>query len=290
MYKPVIFLFFLLFNFASEAQVVSGKLIFKQDQAFSIDMKISTIITQQVMGNAIDFVAEGNALHNYKVTGITPDNTTLHHQLNKIKFEFKGMGQERSFDSENEQDMAGPFGEPVKEILIKTYDMTIDPNGKVIRIQPEKMVPLKSDERLTIVLQMLKDIFEVVYPPQKGESSFFKILPARPTEKNGESWTDSLQKENGKYITHYTLTDITDSTLIVDFNSTAVTITNAMMMGRETTTTTNSTSSGRIILDKSTGIVKEKSITTTSNGTTEAMGGTLPMTAKTTIIILVKPE
>ncbi len=289
MYQALLFFIFLFFNYALKGQVISGKLIFKEDQAFSIDMKISTVVTQQVMENAIDFTAHGTALHNYKVKDITPGNTTLHHQANKITFEFKGMGQERKFDSDNEQDMAGQFGQPVKEILSKTYDMTIDTNGKVIRIQPEKMEALRSDERLTIVLQMLNEIFEVVYPPQKGESSFFKIVPSGTVEK-GERWTDSLQKENGKYIMHYSLSDITDTTLIIEFNSTAVSHTKAMMMGRETTTTINSTSTGKVIVDKSTGIVKEKLITTISNGTTEAMGGTLPMTAKTTIIILVKPD
>jgi hypothetical protein len=63
-----------------------------------------------------------------------------------------------------------------------------------------------------------------------------------------------------------------------------------MMMGRETVTTMNSTSNGKIILDKATGIVKEKTINTESNGNTEAMGATVPVTAKTTIIIHVNPE
>ncbi len=63
-----------------------------------------------------------------------------------------------------------------------------------------------------------------------------------------------------------------------------------MMMGRETITTMNSTSSGKIIVDIATGIVKEKIIITESNGNTEAMGGTMPVTAKTIITIHVKPE
>jgi hypothetical protein len=62
------------------------------------------------------------------------------------------------------------------------------------------------------------------------------------------------------------------------------------MLVRETTTTMNSSGIGTIILDKATGIVKEKKIITESNGTTEAMGGTVPVTAKTTITIHVKPD
>ena len=280
---------FLLLNDFIHGQSVSGKLRFEQGKTIAIDVKIKTTVTQQAMGNAIDFTADGSALHRYKVTGTTTDNTTLYHEANKIAFQFEGMGQKRSFDSDNEKDMGGQFGEPVKNILSKKFNMTIDPNGKVITIRPEKIEPVKADERLAIVLNMLKDITDIVYPPQKGEASFFKVLPAAETAK-GESWTDSLHNETGKFKTFYTLTAITDSTIIVDFNGNAATVSKSLMMGRETITTMNSVSSGNIIIDKATGIVKEKIIITESHGNTEAMGGTMPVTAKTTITIHVKPE
>jgi len=270
-------------------QKVSGILKFDQGKTLSIQMEIKTSVAQQAMGNAIDFTADGSAMHSYKVINATTDNTTLHHEANKIAFTFEGMGQKRSFDSDNETDMSGQFGEPVKNILSKKFDVIIDANGKVLTIRPEKIDPVKADERLAIVLNMLKDITDVVYPPQKGEASFFKVLPINETAK-GESWTDSIQNETGKFKTIYTLTAITDSTIVVDFTGNATTISKAMMMGRETTTSMNSSSTGKIILDKTTGIVKEKIINTESNGNTEAMGGTVPVTGKTTITIRVKPE
>ena len=283
------FCLLLLFSEAINGQSVSGKLQFEQAKIVNIDMKIKTTVTQQAMGNAIDFTANGLAMHRYKVTATNADNTTLHHEAYKIAFQFEGMGQKRSFDSDNEKDMAGQFGEPVKNILSRKFEMIIDANGRVVSILPEKIDPVKVDERLAIVLNMLKDITDVVYPPQKGEASFFKVLPAAETAK-GESWTDSLQSETGKFKTSYTLSAITDSTIIVDFNSTAATVSKTMMMGRETITTLNSTSTGKIILDKATGIVKEKLINTESHGNTEAMGGIMPVSAKTTTTIIVKPE
>ena len=269
-------------------QKVSGKLKFDQGKTLVIQMDIKTTITQQVMENAIAFSADGSAIHSYKVTSTASDNTTLHHEAKKIVFNFEGMGQKRSFDSDNENDMAGQFGEPVKNILSRKFDVIIDPNGKVVTIRPEKMEPVKADERLAIVLNMLKDITDVVYPPQKGAASFFRVLPPAETAV-GESWTDSLQNETGKFKTIYTLSAITDSTIIVGFKGNAATVSKAMMMGRETITTMSSTSSGKIILDKTTGLVKEKLIITESNGNTEAMGGSMPVTAKTTITIHVKP-
>lgn len=270
-------------------QKVAGKLHFDQSKTLVIHMNIKTSVAQQVGEKAIDFSADGSAIHSYKVTNAAASTTTLHHEARKIAFNFEGMGQKRSFDSDNEKDMADQFGEPVKDILNKKFDMTIDVNGKVLTINPEKKEPVKADERLAIVLNMLKDITDIAYPPEKEESSFFKVLPIKETAK-GESWTDSIQNETGKFKTVYTLSGITDSTIVVDFKGNATTVSKAMMMGRETVTTMNSTTSGKIILDRATGIVKEKTINTESNGNTEAMGGTVPVTAKTTIIIHVNPE
>lgn len=283
------FFFLLIVHTHFYAQTVSGNLKFEKGKVLIIDMKIKTSVTQRVGGNAIDFSADGSALHSYNVVNTTTGNTTLHHEVKKIAFNFEGMGQKRSFNSDSEKDMADQFGEPVKNILNKKFDITIDPNGKVITARAGKTGTEKTDERLTIVLNMLKDITDVAYPPQKGEASFFKILPAAETA-TGESWTDSLQNESGKFKTIYTLSGITDSTIIVDFKTNAATLSKAMMMGRETTTTMNSTGTGKIILDRATGIIKEKTIAIESNGNTEAMGGTVPVTAKTTITLYVKPE
>jgi len=252
-------------------------------------MEIKSSVAQQAGGQAIDFNVDGLALHSFKVTNAANDNTTLQHKANKIGFTFDGMGQKRSFDSDNEKDMEGPFSEPVKNILSKTFEMVIDPKGKVLTIRPEKMDPVKADDRLTMVFNMLKDLTDVVYPPKKGDASFFKILPDNISNK-GETWLDSGRHETGKFNTEYILSDITDSTIHIDFKGTAVISSKATMMGMETMTTMNSTNSGKILLDRKTGIIKEKTITTESNGNTEAMGGTMPVTSKTTIVIKVKPE
>lgn len=252
-------------------------------------MDVRTSVAQQVGGNAIDFSANAFAIHSYDVINAATDSIILHHQIQKIAFTFEGMGQKRSFDSDSTKDMADQFGEPVKNILTKEFDITIDTSGKVITVKGDRSAPPKTDDRLNIILNMLKDISDVAYPPQKGASSFFSILPPGETAI-GESWTDSLTNEQGHFKTTYTLSAITDSLIIVDLTTNASTVSKAMMMGRETTTTMNSAGAGTIILDKITGIVREKKIITESNGTTEAMGGTVPVTAKTTIIIHVKPE
>jgi hypothetical protein len=289
--RSIISHFFFLFfiSVSVYSQTANGNLKFEKGKKLTIQMNVKTSVTQQVGGKAIDFSANAVATHNYNVINTTADNTTLNHQIQKIAFDFEGMGQKRAFDSDNEKDMADQFGEPVKNILNKKYDVIIDDNGKVLTAKAEKSVQPKTDDRLTIILNMLKDVSDIAYPPQKGEPSFFHILPAGETAI-GESWADSLNSETGKFKTTYTLSAITDSAIVVDFKTTASTLSKAMMMGREATTTMNSSGTGTIVLDKATRLVKEKTIITESNGATEAMGGAVPVTAKTTIIIHVNPE
>ena len=98
-----------------------------------------------------------------------------------------------------------------------------------------------------------------------------------------------LHENSGKLEAAYTIADINDSTIVVDFAENSITVTKAEMMGSETTTTMNNKSTGKIILDRATGIMREKTINTESNGNTEAPFGTLPVTSKTTTVITVKP-
>lgn len=269
-------------------QKVTGQLKFEQGQTLEISMKVKTTIAQQAMGQAIDFNVDATGDHSYKVTNTTEDNSTLNHRVQRITFSFDGMGQKMGFDSNIEKDMNGPFGKPVKDMLEKKYDIIIDPTGTVKMVMPEKVELADMDSRMAIISSMLKDVLDLVQPPQKGKASFFKVLPDSEAGK-GDAWTTSFETNGGKGDAAFAISDINDSTIVVDFAENSVTVTKAEMMGSETTTTLNNKSTGKIIIDRATGIMREKTINTESNGNTEASFGTLPVTSKTTTFITVRP-
>ncbi|MDZ4806754.1 MAG: DUF6263 family protein [Bacteroidota bacterium] len=288
--KKITACLFLLFSvsFVALSQKVNGKLKFEQGQTLEVSMKVKTTIAQQAMGQAIDFNVDATGDHSYKVTNTTEDNTTLNHKVQHITFTFDGMGQKRNFDSNVEKDMNGQFGKPIKDMLDKKYDIIIDPSGKVMMAMPEKVVLSEMDSRMAIITSMLKDVLDLVQPPQKGKPSFFKVLPDGEGGK-GDAWTTSYQGSSGKVEAGYTIADINDSTIVVDFAENSTTISKAEMMGSETITKMNNKSTGKIILDRGTGIMREKTINTVSNGNTESSFGTMPVTSKTTTVITVKP-
>lgn len=278
----------LVISTSSSGQKVTGKLKFEQGQVLKINMTVKRTIVQQAMGQAIDFTVDAAGIHSYKVTNTTDENSTLRHQVQQINFSFDGMGQKRSFNSREEKDMNGQFGKPIKELLEKKYDIILDTGGKTLMAVPEKIELSQGDSRMAIVTNMLSEMLDLVQPPAKGSASFFKILPDTVAGK-GDTWTSSLQTNGGKTDAAYVISAITDSTILIDFVENSVTVTKAEMMGSETSTTMNNKSTGKIILDRLTGIIREKTISTESNGTTESSFGSLPVTSKTTTTISVKP-
>lgn len=287
MKKTVVSPLFILFSLSLYSQKVISKLQFDQGQVLQVTLQLKTTIAQQAMGQAIDFTVDATGDHSYTVTNSTEDNNTINHGVQRVRFTFDGMGQKRNFDSNEEKDMNGPFGKPVKELLEKKYDMVIDPAGKTLLSIPEKVELTGGDSRMAIISNMMKDIFNLVQPPKKGGASFFKILPETETGK-AEPWTESYTDSNGKFDAAYNITDINDTTIVVDFATSSVTVTKAEMMGNETTTTMNNKSTGKIIIDRLTGIMREKTEVTDSNGNTETSFGTLPVTSRTNTTITVR--
>lgn len=287
MNKTLIIACFLLISARSLSQKINSSLQLNQGEVYEVTLELNTSIAQQAMGQAIDFSIEATGTHSFRITNSTPDNSTLNHTIQKVIFSFDGMGQKRKFDSGNEKDMNGPFGKPIKELLEKKYDMIIDPAGTALMVVPEKITFGENDTRMAIISNMMKDVFNLAKPPQKGAASFFKILPDTALGV-GEPWMITHTDETGKTETIYNITTLNDSIIIVDFKSSSVTVTRAEMMGNPTTTTMNSKSAGTIRLDRVTGIIQEKKETIEATGNTETSFGNLPVTSKTTTLVTVK--
>jgi len=278
---------FFIISILADAQSYQSRLKFEQGQKLSITTSIKTHISQQAMGQAIDFDADGEAVHFYTVTNATDENSTLRHQLSQIGFNFDGMGQKRSFHSTNEKDMNGQLGQSFKPLLENKYDMIIDPSGNVLLVQPEK-IEIQADERMKLISGMLKDMFTALQPPKKGGGCLFRILPVGEITV-GKTWTDSTKTETGFCNTNYIINNITDTTIVVDVNGNGHTEEASQMMGMDVLTKLDHKFTGQVIIDKTTGLIREKKIVKDSVGNSEAMGGNLPVNSKTTIKISVKP-
>jgi hypothetical protein len=276
----------IMFPFTGFCQSSRVPLTFGQGQRIEVSLQVTSTIAQQAMGQAIDFGIDATGDHSFTVTNATEDNTTLHHDVNRLRFLFDGMGQKRIFDSNEEKDMNGMFGKMAKDVLDRSYDMVIDPRGQVLMVLPETIVLEETDSRMAIVRNMLSDVLNIVYPPKKNEPGFFHIFPA-DSIFTGLAWTRSQEDSTGKLQELFRVTGITDSTIVIDYSSESVSVTKAEMMGNFVVTTMNHKSAGTMEVDRSTGILRSKKIKTESHGSSEAPFGTIPVTSKTVTVVSV---
>lgn len=288
--KKICYLSFLLITTINLwGQKIQGKLQFHEGETFVITVELSNTVAQHVSNQPIDFSAHGTATHIYKVTGVDDNSTTLRHDVQHFVFQFEGMGQERNFDSDDKKDMETSLGTHFKEICGKSFDIVIDGYGKTVNTIPEKVDLAKQDENTVVIMNMLHDLTDVIYPPKKGKPSFFNVLPGYEIGI-GSTWADTVDTPDEKSITNYTLSEITDSTIVVSFKTTSLNKMKMQMRGMVATSVMNSVSNGIIILDKATAIVKEKTSTIETNGTTETTLGIMPTSGKVTIRIGVKKQ
>ena len=282
--KKIYLFALLLLSGAVSAQKVNGRIRFEPGQLVKISMQVKTTISQQAMGQSMDFTVEATGDHHYKVTNAAEENTTLSHKVDRIRFNFDGMGQKRGFDSDVEKDLNGQIGEPVKEILNKKYDMIVDSTGNTLMTIPAKIALEGNDNRMAMLQNMMKDVFDLVQPPAPGKPSFFKLLPAEPVGL-GDGWTESGASEGGTFQSAYSVKAITDTTILLDFASKSTSVTKAEMMGSVTTTSMNHDTKGTILVDRKTGLLREKNTETSSTGTSEGPFGNIPLSSKTQVHI-----
>jgi hypothetical protein len=269
----------LLVSLPGMSQKANGRLVFGQGQVFDIRIRSTSDVTQEAMGQAITINVKAELDHRYTVTNSTESNTTLHHEIRRVAFNMDGMGQTWKLDSDNPKELEGELGAPVKEILDKEYDIVVDPRGTVLMARPEEFKLSANTQAPVMITGLLSGQLDIVNPPKKGDGSFFKILPEQEVGLK-EGWVESSEVGEEKSTTAYTLSAITDSTYVIDLKGSSNTITKAETMGTETITRLMNEFTGTIILDRTTGLIREKTLNTESHGTTEVMGGVLPVTSR----------
>ena len=277
------------------SQKVTGKLNLKKGQQIEITSDTKSLVNQEAMGQTIDFKINGSITHVYQVIDANAKQASLKHNTKHISLNMDGMGQTQAFDSDKKEDLDGQMGGPVKDILNKSYEMTIDQSGKVISVKEDTTQTKKQGDEADMVGNILSKLGSALDAPVAGEASFFKILPGKELKK-GDTWLDSTnfqagdstRFQGGKEFIHYTLSDITPSGIVVDFTSNSNTDIKSDMMGMEATTHMINNSKGKITIDRASGILKNKIAETESNGTVDIMGQSIPIKTKTNLTINVK--
>jgi hypothetical protein len=267
---------------SANSQKVSGKLTFQQGQQFSVSTSLVINSSVEAMGQSIPIKVNGSINDLYLVTNTTDDNTTLHHENKRIVLNMEQMGQQVAFDTDNEKDKKKAEAKPIMDLKEEKFDMVIDPSGKVL------LVKKNGESASAPEIPGVSEVLKAAKAPQQGRASFFMILPGDEVSV-GNTWSDSTSNENGSTANDYELAEITDSTIVVNVKARASNNSKGEAMGMQTETMIVTKGVGKIILDKKTGIMRRKTLESTSNGTVSVAGQELPLNSTSTLTIEVTP-
>lgn len=268
-------------SLSASAQKVSNKLTFKKGQKLEMVSQVNSVISMDMMGQSIDTKIDATITRLFDVADVAKGAATIEHKMKRMQMNFDvPMQGTQTFDTENETDMKGEGGKMAEKAMKNKYTMTLDPTGKITAVKADDDNPNKNDSAVVQADPMagaLSQIAAGMDLPKSGDLSEFKILPDYEVSK-GQSWADSTKDSK----TVYTLTDITNTDIIIDYTEDATTQRTQEAQGMEITMSSKDKTTGKIILDKNTGLLKERTTTTNSEGTMEMMGQSLPMNTKLT--------
>jgi len=255
------------------AQKVSNQLTFQKGQKLQMVVKASSTLTSPMGESKVD----ATVTRIYDVQDASAGTAVIEHKIKRLQFNVESMMGNQAFDSEKPSDMSSENGKIVAKSLKNKYTMTLDPSGKVTAIKKDDDNPntTESGPAADLMSNALSQMAEGLKVPETGEKTDFAILPSYAVGK-GESWTDSVPNRK----TVYTIADINDNDIVISYTQDENIQTKQTVMGMEINMSSKDKTTGRITLDRKTGLLKQKTGETDSDGTIDAMGQSAPMTKK----------
>ena len=278
--KKIFLPFFVLATLAATAQKISNKLTFQKGQTIEVTTNMN-VNTQSMMG---EMPASIVSTDTYTVGETSANGTQLIKTPKKVKLNVSAMGQEISADSDNPKDLEGRMGGPLKEILNQKQEFTVDETGKVTTVKADAK---KKKEDGGMMSMMMPGMMAGPTLAVAGQPSLFKILPDREVSK-GDTWTDSVNVEGNKSTTVYTVKDITDKEIILDYTGDGTSKTTQSAMGMSVDVAATTKNSGTVTLDKATGLLKQKTMTANTESNMSMNGNDMTSTTKITAVTTVK--
>ncbi len=268
------------------AQKVSNKLTFQSGQKLEMVSKVNSTISIDMGGQAMDTKIDATITRMFDVNAVNNGAATIEHKMKRMQMNIEApMVGTQTFDSENEKDMQGEGGKAMEKALKNKYTITVDAAGKITAVKadddnPNKAAKAEGGDMMSGAMAGMAAGMEL---PKVGDKSDFKILPDAGAAK-GESWTDTT---GGKKAV-YTVSNITDTDIIIDYTEEGTTERTQEANNMEIKISSKDKTTGTITLDKKTGLMKEQTGTTSSEGTMDMMGQSVPMNTKVTKVTTVK--
>ena len=202
---PVLLTALCFITIHTSAQNSVGKIILTKGQKIEINNNTKSVISQEMMGQAIEITVEANMVHQLEVIDKMSNSYLIASTLTKFTTNGSAMGQEMKFDSDKKEDMESETGKLMKDQLNVTKEIEISEMAKVIK-STTKSAPSASGGQL---MDMINNMTGGYADESNGSGSAFEIIPFG--KKIGDFWSDSTIMGDIKTYNSYTLKSITNN-------------------------------------------------------------------------------
>lgn len=264
---------------AGFSQKNGDKLIFPQGQKLEMTAQTKAIITQEVMGQAMDMNVNSTIVRSFDIEEVKNGTARIEHKIKKLQFNFDAMGQAQTFDSEKPEDMKSEIGKSLEKSIKNKYSMSVDPTGTIVSVKADDDNPNTEAKSEDMMANMMGQFAEGLQIPKSGDVISLKVATSGDFA-TGKSWTDSLSGEE-KGIVKYTVSNVTQSEVLIDYISEGTTKKKQEVgAGMEMDVNLKNKTTGTIVLDKKSGLLKQRTVESEGEGTMEVMGQSIPMKSK----------
>lgn len=268
---------FLLTSLSMLAQSPTLKIVLNKNQQLKFVSSIKGNISQEMMGQSMETIMDINNTRNIIVQDINAENYQLDAVTTHIKMNMSVMGQEKTFDSNNKDDMAGEMKDAGKSVnQVKKFILSADGRCRA----DEKDTVAKNEE--TAAEGMMTQMFGTGMEAT-GTESYFMLIPAG--KKTGDSWADSVITGSVKLWWTYTWEANAGDIAIIKATGKSSSNSTINTQGMEVTINLTNDIVETRKADLKTGIVIHKESISKLNGTAEVMGQSVPMSGTTTTTI-----
>jgi Family of unknown function (DUF6263) len=268
---------FLLTSLSMLAQSPTLKIVLNKNQQLKFVSSIKGNISQEMMGQSMETIMDINNTRNIIVQDINAENYQLDAVTTHIKMNMSVMGQEKTFDSNNKDDMAGDMKDAGKSVnQVKKFILSADGRCRA----DEKDTVAKNEE--TAAEGMMTQMFGTGMEAT-GTESYFMLIPAG--KKTGDSWADSVITGSVKLWWTYTWEANAGDIAIIKATGKSSSNSTINTQGMEVTINLTNDIVETRKADLKSGIVIHKESISKLNGTAEVMGQSVPMSGTTTTTI-----
>ncbi len=279
---PIVLISLCLITIHTNAQNSVGKIILTKGQKIEINNNTKSVISQEMMGQAIQITVDAKMVHQVEVKDKMSNSYLITSTLTKLTTNGAAMGQEMKFDSEKKEDMESETGKSMKDQLNVTKEIEISENAKVIKAAKKSASAVSAGQMMDMINNMTGGNVD----ESNGAGSAFEIIPAG--KKIGDKWSDSTIMGDIKTYNSYTLKSVNGNIATLELKGKQIINKKIEQQGMEINVKMEANISGEGTVDLNTGLLEQKTISTDGNGSAEVMGQSIPMSSKTTTITTVK--